>query len=89
VCLVGKRGKIPTPRGSRKERQFLSELRREHSQKPDEIRNRIEKMFPTQKKLEMFARTATPGWSVFGNEVENGIQIPQRLPIIADINYII
>lgn len=89
LCLVGKRGKIPSPRGSRRERQFLSELRRAHSQKPDEIRNRIARMFPTQKKLELFARTATPGWSVFGNEVENGIQIHQRPPVIADVNYIV
>lgn len=89
LCLVGKRGKIPSPRGSRRERQFLSELRRAHSQKPNEIRNRIARMFPTQKKLELFARTATPGWSVFGNEVENGIQIHQRPPVIADVNYIV
>jgi len=75
ICLVGKRGKIPTPRGSRKERQFLSELRRAHSQKPDEIRERIHRMFPTQKKLEMFARQKSPGFDVFGNQVEGSITI--------------
>ena len=69
LCVVMKKGKIPTPRGSRKERQFLSELRREHSQKPDEIRNRITKMFPTQTKIEMFARQATKGWSIWGDTV--------------------
>jgi len=89
LCIVGKRGKIPSPRGSRRERQFLSELRRAHSQKPDEIRNRIGRMFPAQNKLEMFARTQTPGWAVFGNEVEGSIQIPQRPPAVADVNYIV
>jgi N6-adenosine-specific RNA methylase IME4 len=75
VCLVGKRGKIPTPRGSRKERQFISELRGVHSKKPDEVRNRITRMFPTQRKLEMFARTAADGWSVWGNEVVSDVVI--------------
>lgn len=75
ICLVGKRGRFPTPRGSRKEKQFLSELRGAHSKKPDEIRRRIEKMFPTQKKLELFARQKTEGWDVFGNEVESQVKL--------------
>lgn len=69
LCLVFKKGKIPYPRGSRNVRQFISEERREHSRKPDEVRTRIEQMFPTQSKLEMFARTTTTGWDVFGNQV--------------------
>ena len=68
LCLVFKRGKIPTPRGARNVRQFVSEMRREHSRKPDQVRHSIEKMFPTQSKLEMFARTQTPGWAVWGNQ---------------------
>ena len=75
ICLVGKRGKIPTPRGTRNERQFLSEMRTLHSKKPDEIRNRIHRMFPTQKKLEMFAREQSTNFDVFGNQVENTITI--------------
>jgi N6-adenosine-specific RNA methylase IME4 len=27
-------------------------------------------MFPTQKKLEMFARITVSGWDTYGNEVE-------------------
>ena len=76
ICIVGKRGKIPTQRGTRNERQFLSEKRTIHSKKPDEIRNRIHRMFPTQKKLEMFARQASPGFDVFGNQVDETILIP-------------
>lgn len=75
ICIVGKRGKIPRPRGKRNVRQFISELRGRHSEKPAEIRSRIEKMFPTQTKIELFARTATPGWSVWGNEVETTITV--------------
>lgn len=73
ICIVGKRGKIPQPRGSRKERQFLSEMRTEHSVKPAEVRQRIERMFPTQSKIELFAREHVDGWAVFGNEVKSDI----------------
>ncbi len=69
VCVVGKKGKIPRPRGSRKERQFLSERRTEHSAKPDEVRRRISRMFPEQNKIELFARQPSAGWDVWGNEV--------------------
>jgi N6-adenosine-specific RNA methylase IME4 len=75
ICIVGTKGRIPRPRGSRKERQFLSELRQRHSKKPDEIRNRISRMFPTQKKVELFARQSTDGWDTWGNEVPNTVQI--------------
>lgn len=75
MCLIGKRGKIPSPRGSRNVPQFHSELRGQHSAKPAIIRDRIDAMFPTQMKLEMFARTSTPGWDVFGNEVSSSIAI--------------
>jgi len=75
ICLVGRRGKIPTPRGARNVRQFLSEMRGKHSAKPIEIRKRIELMFPTQTKLEMFARQSAVGWDAWGNEVENSIDI--------------
>jgi N6-adenosine-specific RNA methylase IME4 len=80
VCLVGKKGNIPKPRGTRNERQFLSEMRTKHSKKPDEIRCRIERMFPTQKKLEMFARETKEGWDCWGNEVEASITISSSPP---------
>lgn len=70
LCLIFKKGRIPKPRGKRNVLQFLSEKRREHSRKPDSIRDRINEMFPTQSKLEMFARTTTDGWDVWGNEID-------------------
>ena len=56
LCLVFKRGKIPAPRGARNVRQLVTSKRGSHSQKPDEVRLRIEKMFPTLRKIELFAR---------------------------------
>lgn len=76
LCLVGKRGSIPKPRGTRNERQFLSAMRGRHSEKPEEVRARIERMFPTQRKVELFSRTSAEGWDVWGNECPNSIEIP-------------
>ncbi len=70
LCLVFKRGRIPVPRGARNVRQLVSERRTEHSRKPDEVRRRIEAMFPQQRKIELFARDADlNGWDVWGAEI--------------------
>lgn len=73
LCLIGKKGKIPTPRGARNVRQFLSEKRGRHSEKPQEIRNRIMEMFPTQNRIELFARQRVDGWDAWGNEIEGDV----------------
>ena len=51
LCLVFKKGRIPTPRGARNIRQLIRVSRTKHSQKPKEVIENITKMFPTQKKL--------------------------------------
>jgi len=81
LCLVAKKGRIPTPRGSRKERQFLSKMRTTHSKKPEEIRNRITLMFPKQSKIELFAREQSEGWDVWGNEVDSDIDLEYNAEI--------
>ena len=75
ICLIGKKGKIPTPRGGRNIRQFIREKKTKHSSKPTEIRQRIEEMFPLQKKVELFAREKGEGWDVWGNEVESDLDL--------------
>jgi site-specific DNA-methyltransferase (adenine-specific) len=49
--------------------------RTKHSKKPEEVRKRIELLFGDVPRLEMFARQASEGWDVFGNEVANSINI--------------
>ena len=68
LCLVMKRGKIPEERGSRSVRQSVVARRTRHSEKPDEVRKRIDQMFPSARKLEMFARKKAQGWSTWGHE---------------------
>ena len=75
ICIVGKKGKIPKPRGLRNVRQRIVEKRTAHSAKPAEARNRIDLMFPTQQKIELFARSIPPGWDAWGNQINSTIQV--------------
>lgn len=68
LCLVFKHGRIPKPRGARNVRQLVSVKRGPHSTKPEEVRKRIERMFPDQRRIELFARKAVPGWQLWGLE---------------------
>lgn len=79
LCLVFKKGKIPD-KAVTNIKQFLSEKLGKHSEKPAEIRNRIEQMFPTQNKIELFARQKTEGWDTWGNEVESDIDLLAQSP---------
>lgn len=70
LCLVFKHGRIPQPRGARNVRQSVIAKRTTHSEKPTEVQQRIEAMFPRQTKIELFARHAQPGWYAWGLEAE-------------------
>jgi N6-adenosine-specific RNA methylase IME4 len=43
----------------------------EHSAKPEEVRCRIERLFPGPY-LELYGRKLVPGWTVWGNEIARG-----------------
>ena len=75
-CIVFKKGCIPTPRGARNIRQLVSVPRGQHSEKPLEVIEGITKMFPEQKKIELFARNNYFGWDNWGLEIpESKIEI--------------
>lgn len=46
-----------------------------HSKKPKETREKIVKLCGDVPRLEMFARNATPGWELWGNEIECTVDI--------------
>lgn len=46
-----------------------------HSRKPNQVRDLIVELCGDLPRLEMFARESAKGWSVFGNDVENSIEI--------------
>lgn len=67
ICIMGTRGR-PRRRGAGV-RQVIMEQRREHSRKPDAIRERIEALVPGPY-AELFSRRRGAGWTVWGNEVD-------------------
>jgi N6-adenosine-specific RNA methylase IME4 len=69
ICLVFKKGRIPKPRGARNVKQLVKRKRKGHSVKPLEVMQGIEKMFPTQEKIELFARAKYDAWEAWGLDV--------------------
>jgi N6-adenosine-specific RNA methylase IME4 len=67
LVLFGVRGSMRTLQPGRTRVNFLSSRKREHSRKPDEIYNLIEKCSPGPF-LELFARFPRPEWDQWGNE---------------------
>ena len=67
ICLIGTRGRPVI--ASRSVSSVIVSDRRRHSQKPDETRDRIVQLCGDVPRVELFARQATPGWDVWGNEV--------------------
>jgi N6-adenosine-specific RNA methylase IME4 len=62
-------GKIGNPRIAVKNiRNLIIAPVREHSRKPDEMHEQIERMFPDVPRCELFGRQRRPGWDVFGDE---------------------
>jgi len=66
ICLLGFRGKLK--RKSYKVAQVVMSPLREHSRKPDEVRERIVKLLGNIPRIELFARKTVEGWDCFGNE---------------------
>lgn len=67
-CWLFKRGKgLPVLRHDIR-KEFYG-YRREHSRKPDEVRGWLVDLYGGVPRIELFARSAAPGWAAFGNEV--------------------
>ena len=72
LVLFGVRGKnARTLQPGRTQVNYLGTRKREHSRKPDEFYGIVEACSPGPR-LEMFARGARPGWTVWGNQADEG-----------------
>ncbi len=67
LCLMGVRGKIAGAVKSHSVRQVVLAERGKHSQKPEEVQDRIEDLFDGPY-LELFARRKRKGWRTWGNQ---------------------
>lgn len=69
LCLLATKGTIHKKLLTFKERQYIEEIKTQHSAKPIGARKRIEKMFGNIPRIELFARQQADGWDCWGNEV--------------------
>lgn len=71
--LLGRRGGYPAPMqgipGRKLPESVIVAPRRAHSQKPEALQDMIERVYPDQRYLELFARRERLGWTTLGNEV--------------------
>lgn len=79
-CLIG----VPRERSRRIKPQVhnvlccVSEQRREHSRKPDSIRDSIVRICGDLPRIELFARQTHGGWDVWGNEVNKEEDVEEK-----------
>jgi N6-adenosine-specific RNA methylase IME4 len=70
IVLFGIKGRMRTLAPGRSQVNIIRTQKQEHSRKPDELYQLIEKCSPGPF-LEIFARGKRQGWEVFGNQAEN------------------
>jgi N6-adenosine-specific RNA methylase IME4 len=68
ILLVGTRGNLPAPEPANRPSSVFTYVRTEHSAKPHEVAEIIERMYPELPKLELFCRAPRDGWDVWGNQ---------------------
>jgi N6-adenosine-specific RNA methylase IME4 len=68
ILLIATRGDIPCPLPENRPPSVILAPRREHSRKPDEAYELIERMYPELPKIELFARAKREGWAAWGNQ---------------------
>jgi N6-adenosine-specific RNA methylase IME4 len=76
IVLLGMRGHIKA--ADKTVPQIVMHPRGKHSEKPAEVRTRIERLFGEQPRIELFARGQVPcGWQVWGNEAgQSEVAVP-------------
>jgi N6-adenosine-specific RNA methylase IME4 len=68
LLLIASRGNMPHPLPKDRLPSVVNAPRREHSRKPDEAYELIERMYPSLPKIELFARQQREGWDAWGNQ---------------------
>lgn len=72
-CLLAVKGRMPVT--AHDVLSIIYSPVREHSRKPDEQYNKIERLYPDMNYLELFARRKREGWASWGNEVKSDIEL--------------
>jgi N6-adenosine-specific RNA methylase IME4 len=68
--LIGRRGKVSPPPFAQRPVSVIQAPRTEHSAKPDEVAEMLERLWPEVPRIELFSRSPRPGWDAIGDEAE-------------------
>jgi len=68
LLLLGRKGNISVPEEKDRPSSVLHAPRTTHSKKPEQVHTIIERMYPKQKYLELFARQTRKDWETWGND---------------------
>jgi len=75
-ALIGTKGKPKPVSKSERNVELFENLK--HSQKPEGLQDKLEKMYPQANKLEMFARRDKPNWTCIGLECPSSLGVDIR-----------
>lgn len=80
ICLIGTNNNaIYKSLFNKSQRSVSFGENLKHSSKPEHLQDSLELMFPSSKKIELFARRVRPNWVCLGNEICNGEDIAVSL----------
>ena len=74
ICLLAVKGK-PKRKNAGIQQLILSPVE-QHSKNPDIVRDKIFDLAGDVPRIDLCARQATPGWDVWGNEVDSSVLFP-------------
>lgn len=84
IALIGVSGKSVYPLlQDRSQRSVGFDINVGHSIKPETLQDRLDLMFPSANKIELFARRTRPGWTCLGNAIDGKdiTQVVQELAL--------
>lgn len=89
IAIVGARGRYTKILKDKSQRSvFIGPAIDKHSEKPEELQDKLDKMFGNVNKLEMFARRDRPGWtcigdqcqSTYGEDIKDSLERIRKMP---------
>ena len=75
LCLLATKGDIHKLVKRKNVRALIKSPRQKHSEKPNEVRQRIVDLFGDLPRIELFARKKYEGWDCWGNEVTSSLDL--------------
>lgn len=86
IALIGTSGKSVYPwLEDKSQRSVVFDLNAGHSIKPPTLQNRLQKMFPNVRRLELFARRTKKGWVTLGDGIDGKDLVVSIQELISDV----